>query len=57
MKLKTLILGLLTILGVCSTSFAQLTRNPQTHLMAMLTTDSPVHSLVISASCLSQQRA
>ena len=49
MKLKTLILGLLTILGVCSTSFAQLTRNPQTHLMAMLTTDSPVHSLVISA--------
>jgi hypothetical protein len=57
MKLKTLTLGLLTILGVCSTMFAQLTHNPLTNLsntglpVTMQTRQSlPRRNLSISAA-------
>ena len=51
MKLKTLTLGLLTILGLCTALLAQRTRNPQTNAIAMLTGNAlPGHTLTISAT-------
>ena len=51
MKFKTLILGLMTILGLCSALLAQRTRNPQTNAINMLMSGSlSGHSLTISAA-------
>jgi hypothetical protein len=51
MKLKTLTLGLLTILGLCSALLAQRTLNPQTNTISMLTSNGlPGHTLTISAT-------
>jgi hypothetical protein len=51
MKLKTLTLGLLTILGLCSALLAQRTLNPQTNTISMLTSNAlPGHTLTISAT-------
>jgi Putative Ig domain len=51
MKLKTLTLGLLTILGLCTALLAQRTLNPQTNAIALLSSGALAgHTLTISAT-------